>query len=104
MDGCARFSSLVRLLCSLDKLGIIPGAGGIRFVGRDDQGKLIGVSVAYTDTPATICSVSDLWQVLSERLERSLGLPFLHKPSALAVLGFGALERLAAPRAARYAR
>jgi hypothetical protein len=92
------------LLCSFDKLGIIPGAGGIRFVGRDDQGKLIGVSVAYTDTPTTICSVSDLCQVLSERLERSLGLPFLHWPSARAVLDFGALERLAAPRAARYAR
>jgi len=35
----------------LDKLGVIPSAGGIRFVKRDDQGKLVGVFVAYTHTP-----------------------------------------------------
>jgi hypothetical protein len=35
----------------LDKLGIIPSARGIQFVKRDDQGKLVGVFVAYTHTP-----------------------------------------------------
>src|SRR5262249_11499441 len=34
----------------LDKLGVIPSAGGIRFVKRDDQGKLVGVFVAYPHT------------------------------------------------------
>ena len=34
-----------------DKLGIIPGARGIQFVKRDDQGKLAGLFVAYTYTP-----------------------------------------------------
>ena len=31
----------------LDKLGIIPGAKGIRFVKRDDEGKLAGLFVPY---------------------------------------------------------
>ena len=35
----------------LDRLGIIPTPGGIRFVKRDDEGKLAGVFVAYTHTP-----------------------------------------------------
>ena len=35
----------------LDKLGIIPSARGIRFVKRDDEGKLAGLFVAYTYTP-----------------------------------------------------
>jgi hypothetical protein len=34
----------------LDRLGIIPSPGGIRFVKRDTQGKLVGVFVAYTHT------------------------------------------------------
>jgi hypothetical protein len=32
-------------------LGIIPSPRGIRFVKHDDQGKLVGVFVAYTHTP-----------------------------------------------------
>jgi len=35
----------------IDKLGIIPSPAGIRFVKHDDQGKLVGVVVAYTHTP-----------------------------------------------------
>jgi len=35
----------------LDMLGIIPSPAGIRFVRRDDQGKLAGVFVPYTHTP-----------------------------------------------------
>jgi hypothetical protein len=35
----------------LTSLGIIPTPGGIRFVKHDDQGKLVGVFVAYTHTP-----------------------------------------------------
>ena len=35
----------------LDKLGIIPSARGIQFVKRDDEGKLTGLFVAYTNTP-----------------------------------------------------
>ena len=31
-------------------MGIIPSPGGIRFVKHDDQGKLVGVFVAYTHT------------------------------------------------------
>src|SRR5262249_6391791 len=34
----------------LDKLGIIPSPGGIRFVKRDDGGKLAGLFVAYIST------------------------------------------------------
>jgi hypothetical protein len=34
-----------------DELGIIPAANGIRFVKRDDEGKLAGLFVAYTYTP-----------------------------------------------------
>ena len=34
----------------LDKLGIIPCPGGIRFVKRDDEGKLAGLFVAYIST------------------------------------------------------
>jgi hypothetical protein len=33
-------------------LGIIPSARGIRFVKRDDEGKLAGLFVPYTYTPA----------------------------------------------------
>ena len=36
----------------LDKLGIIPSGPGIQFVKRDDEGKLAGLFVAYTHTPA----------------------------------------------------
>ena len=36
----------------LDKLGIIPSARGIRFVKRDDEGKLAGLFVPYFYTPA----------------------------------------------------
>ena len=35
----------------LDMFGIIPSPGGIRFVKRDDQGKLAGTFVAYSHTP-----------------------------------------------------
>jgi len=35
----------------LHELGIIPAADGIRFVKRNDEGKLVGVFVAYTYTP-----------------------------------------------------
>jgi hypothetical protein len=35
----------------LDMLGIIPSSAGIRFVKRDDEGKLAGVFVSYTYTP-----------------------------------------------------
>jgi hypothetical protein len=35
----------------LDMLGIVPSPRGIRFVKRDDQGKLAGLFVAYTHTP-----------------------------------------------------
>jgi len=35
----------------LDKLGIIPSATGIRFVKRDDEGKLAGLFVPYFCTP-----------------------------------------------------
>ena len=35
----------------LDRLGIVPSAAGIRFVKRDDQGKLASLFVAYTNTP-----------------------------------------------------
>ena len=34
----------------LDKLGVIPGPGGIRFAKRDDEGKLAGVFLAYIST------------------------------------------------------
>ena len=34
-----------------DRLGIIPGSAGIRFVKHDNQGKLVGVFVVYTHTP-----------------------------------------------------
>jgi len=43
-----------------DKLGIIPSPGGIRFVKRDDEGKLAGMFVAYTHT-ATMFSGIRKW-------------------------------------------
>ena len=48
----------------LDKLGVIPSAGGIRFVKRDDQGKLVGVFVAYTHTPRCLAAFASGSHVL----------------------------------------
>ena len=42
----------------LDKLGIIPSAAGIRFVKRDDQGKLAGLFVAYTYHPRCLAAAA----------------------------------------------
>ena len=35
----------------VDTLGVIANPGGIRFIKRDDDGKLAGLFVAYTYTP-----------------------------------------------------
>jgi hypothetical protein len=51
VDGQIRAITWTNDHGGLDKLGIIPSAAGIRFVKRDDQGKLAGVFVAYTNTP-----------------------------------------------------
>src|SRR5262249_29945856 len=40
----------------LDKLGIIPSPAGIRFVKRDDEGKLAATFVAYTHTPISLAA------------------------------------------------
>jgi hypothetical protein len=38
----------------VDRLGVVPGASGVRFIKRDDQGQLWGTFVAYTITSTMI--------------------------------------------------
>jgi len=51
VDGRIRAISWKNDHGGLDRLGIIPGSAGIRFVKHDAQDKLVGVFVAYTHTP-----------------------------------------------------
>jgi hypothetical protein len=79
----------------LDMLGIIPSSAGIRFVKRDDEGKLAGVFVSYTYTPTMFGGLRKwfacpgcrrptriLYGINSLRCRRCRGLKYASQPES----------------------